>query len=156
MSSRMSEEEFDALREKQKNLADSNLDSAYSKLLSPDVTTEAMQQIMLEASSISDKGNTFLKGHLTLRITENFLNGKEITSQQYYKALEILENLKGVADVLIFNEYTEEKVWSGSASIAGHITSCFINMAVRKFKQECPNSSEFFRILTELKLRESY
>jgi len=37
MSSRMSEEEFDALREKQKNLADSNLDSAYSKLLSPDV-----------------------------------------------------------------------------------------------------------------------
>jgi len=143
-------EEYMKRIKKQKKQADSVLDSAYSKLLSPDVTKEAVLRHLQKAS---DAGS-FLLGNLLIKITENFLNGKEINSRQYSKVLEILKSLEYSPRNEIFDEYSESKGEQTFSSIGSPIRSCVINMAVRKLKQECPNLSELFKILDKLDLRE--
>jgi len=137
--------------EKQKKLANSALDSAYSKLLSPNVTKETMLRHLLNTGH--DAIN-FIVGHLSIKITEDFLNGKEINSKQYYKALKILESIKYSPSIEIFDEYTESKRSSNACSIGYPIRDCIVNMAVRKLKQECPNLSKLFKILDKLDLRD--
>jgi len=146
----------------QKKIANSILDSVYSKLLSPDATTETILQMMLDAGLTPEGrfcntvGFEYLIGSLSIKITENFLNGKEINSQQYHKALEILKSLDEQCGTSfeMFDEYAEESHRS-SGPLGYPIRACVINMAVRKLKQECSNFSELFKILDELGLREN-
>jgi len=141
--------------EEQKKIVNPILDSVYLKLLSPDTTKETMLQMVRDAV-INDKwgGISYLKGCLSIKLTENFLNGNEINSQQYYKALEILKSLSldGLASFEIFEEYDESPSDKFGYSIATPIKYCVINMAVRKFKQENHNLSELFKILDKLDL----
>jgi hypothetical protein len=140
-------------REEQIKIADSILDSVYLKLLSAEATKEAIQQMMTEAGLDDRDGPRFLIGKLMFKITESFLNEKEINSQQCRKAIEILRDLKCGADYKHFDEYSKDFNTCSAADIGCAVRACTVDMAIRKLEQECPNLSELRDILKELDIR---
>ncbi|MCL2284719.1 MAG: hypothetical protein FWC26_15495 [Fibromonadales bacterium] len=156
-------EQYETWKKEKDKKVNAILDSAYPKLLSPDVTQEMQEMLNVSSSvigSLSAKTQEIIEvlessfsivGGLSVKLVEDFLNGKDINTKQCRKILKILDVFEGSSNFDYFDEYADKGVIGIRCHSIGYLIRIYIvNMAIRKLKQENPKLGELLQILDEL------